>query len=655
MPKALTLVIACLFSFSALAQTNQPTQPFGKIDNADLELKSCDFEPGANAMVLFDKAEIAYDARLDLSMARHKRIKIFNDQGKKQANIRIEYVSGGHLEYITGLQAQTINMVDGKPQIIKIDKKQVFTQQLDKSRAALVFSMPDVKSGSVVEYKYVLNTNSIANFPDWYFQDDIPTRYSELATTIPDIFYFKQKANVSRPLTSVSKPSEARSILTGERPISYELQKVVRSLANVHSLAREPYMSSDIDNLESISHQLTGINPTGGYTRTYSDSWAKVGGILADDADFGGQLKRKLAGEEAIITEAKALKTDEAKMVFIFDKIKNLMKWDGVDRWYTNDGTVKAWDKKTGNSAEINLVLFHLLKQSGLTVYPMVVSTREHGKVVPYFTFLKQFNRAVVYAKLVDNVYILDATNKYNVYNEIPAQLLNSDGLYIDKEHELYDIVHLRKKSPVRQVALIQGAISREGKMDGTAQINNFSYNRVNAMQQYKTDGEKKYIDYLRGNNNNIKINSLKLENMDQDTLPLLQNINFNIDLTGSENNYIYFNTNLFSSFRNNPFLSETRLTNVDFGYPSSYRITCSFDIPDNYKVDALPQSVSLTMPDSSITFKRAIGIQEKKVYVRYLIDYKEAVYFKEDYPYFYDFNKKMYELLNEQVALIKL
>jgi hypothetical protein len=132
-------------------------------------------------------------------------------------------------------------------------------------------------------------------------------------------------------------------------------------------------------------------------------------------------------------------------MIYIFKEVQAAMKWDGQDRWYTNDGTVKAWEKKTGNSAEVNLILYHLLYKAGVNAHPMVVSTREHGRVNPSYSFLYQFNRAVVYVPLADEQhYILDATGKYNIYSEIPDDLLNSTGLYIDKENKRFNTVFFR-------------------------------------------------------------------------------------------------------------------------------------------------------------------------------------------------------------------
>jgi len=58
------------------------------IDSLDLTLKSCSFEPQANAMVLQDLGLFAFNGNR-IGMTRYKRIKIFNDNGKAEANIRI--------------------------------------------------------------------------------------------------------------------------------------------------------------------------------------------------------------------------------------------------------------------------------------------------------------------------------------------------------------------------------------------------------------------------------------------------------------------------------------------------------------------------------------------------------------------------------------
>src|SRR5438270_2020560 len=152
MNKVFTLMLLSAFCAAANAQTTtvQLTQPYGKVDQADLEMKACDFEKDANAEVLFKKGNVYYGSDLNsITEEVHKRIKIFNDNGKKEADIHIEFISDQHYQYVTGIQAQTINLVDGKIEITKLDKKSIYTKVLDKWHSEIAFSMPNVKPGSI--------------------------------------------------------------------------------------------------------------------------------------------------------------------------------------------------------------------------------------------------------------------------------------------------------------------------------------------------------------------------------------------------------------------------------------------------------------------------------------------------------------------------
>jgi len=79
-----------------------------------------------------------------------------------------------------------------------------------------------------------------------------------------------------------------------------------------------------------------------------------------------------------------------------------------------------------------------------------------------------------------------------------------------------------------------------------------------------------------------------------------MQKLDFNLDLAGSDETYIYLNPNLFTPLKLNPFLSENRMTDIDFGYSRNYSINGIYKIPAGYKADALPKSVSMVMPDKS-------------------------------------------------------
>ena len=635
------IFIFCATVLTASAQTTPNVQAFGKVDKADLELKNCDFEKDANAEVLFDKATVFF-SDVEIIYERHVRIKIFNENGKKAGDVHIKYYGGNHNEWVEKLQAQTINNNNGVPEFTKVDKKQIFDKRLDKRRSEISFAFPNLKSGSIIEYQYQVLSQSIGNFPDWSFQGELPTRYSEIEAKIPDVLHYKNLVRVTLPYAVYLKDPQG------------QLEKM--ALANIPSINDEPHMSSVQDNLQLIQTQLLSYTPGNGVVGTnFLENWTKVGQEIADDDDFGGQFNRKLNGEEEILNHAKTLKTNDQKIEYLFNQVKNTMKWNDGHGIYTEDGTPKAWDKKVGNATEINLMVYHLLKRAGVTAYPILLSTRQNGRINPAYPSLYLFNTSGTYVPIDSaNFYILDATQKSNVYNIVPFYFLNSFGLSIDKDNKKYDVTFIQNNNPAREAILLNADITADGKMKGTAQISSFSYNRLGDIDSYKSEGEKKYIEDLKDGNNDLKITSLKVENMETDSLPLIQNIDFNLDLTGSDGTYIYFKPNLFTALQSNPFLSEKRMTDIDFGYLPNYIITGNYKIPAGYKVDALPPSTRMAMSDQSISFRRLVAENEGTITVRYNIVYRKSIIFKENYEELRAFYKKMYELINDQIVLKK-
>ncbi|HZY38206.1 MAG TPA: DUF3857 domain-containing protein, partial [Mucilaginibacter sp.] len=481
MKKVCTMLFLAFIAFSAGAQAPpDQDQPYGKVDIADLQMTQCDFEKDANAEILLDVGKFYYGDDLNSTIEEyHGRIKIFNANGNDQANIKIPFESLNHNEYINNLEAETINLVDGKPQVTKLDKKSLFTTVIDFQNSEITFAFPNVKPGSILEYKYKHVRNYFSYLPTWDFQAPVPVRYSELSVAIPDVFYFRVAPHFYQAMvkhsTSVGSgvlKVTSHSLSVGATATSdqqsdsypYNVNNEVWGMANVPSLQTDDYTSSFADNVQRIGFDLVSVRPIGGANINYSATWANVGYILWKDRDFGDQLNRHVADEDGIISKAALFKTDDEKIKFIFDTVRNAMKWNGIDRWYTIDGPPKAWENKSGNSTEINLILNRLLHLANVEAYPMVVSTRKNGKASPYSTNTRQFNRTVVYAPLDSTrYYVLDATGKYNIYNQTPPELLNSFGLTLNRKKQTYDTLTISRDVPVRQVVLINAEIKPNG------------------------------------------------------------------------------------------------------------------------------------------------------------------------------------------------
>jgi hypothetical protein len=625
--------LLCSCAFCIKGQTvslpAKTTQAFGVIDTADLKMTSCDFEKDANAMVLFDKAEVYYKYS-SIVMERHKRIKIFNDNGKDEANIRIDYYGAHRDEVVTEVEAETINLNNKSIEFTPVDKKLIYTEVTDKNKKAIIFTFPGVKTGSVIEFKYKLTTPYPYNYPDWIFQSSIPCRYSEFNAGFNDKFWLNFFVKVYQPML---------------RDTSYVKEsKHTWALSNINSYKIEPYMDYPEDYLQCILFK----------TFHFGRTWSKIGANMLEDEDFGEQLKKNLSKEDEIIANAKALKTDGEKIAYLFNTIKKTIKWNKEDYWFTIDGVKKAWDKKTGNSTEINLILYHLLKSADIKTSLLTLCTRDNGKLNPDYASTANFNKTVIYYPIDSTqYYILDASNPYNTYNNIPLDLVGLNALSIDPDEKKFSIFPI-KNAVARQAVFVNGNIGADGKLEGMTQISASAYSRERYLKRYNDLGEKKYIENMQHEDNSLKITSLKLENIENDTLPLIQSLEFKYNLTEPDGDYMYFNPNLFTGFEANPFTSETRISNIDFGCMYNYSISGRYKIPSGYKVDGMPKPVSLQMPDKSVTFKRFTAEEDGIMVIHYTIDFKRSVFSKDEYPGIRDFYKKMYELLNEQIVLKK-
>jgi len=633
--KLVTLITLFIISVAANAQI----RGFGNIDTADLKSTSCTYEKDANAEVLFDRAKVNFSIYGELTEERHKRIKIFNEKGKDYGSVKIEYDNMYGVDHILNIEAETINLDKGKIVVSKIDSKLIYSQHTDKTKDAIIISFPDIKPGSVIEYRYTLIRNINTNLPAWYFQTDIPTRYSEFD------FYFTSRLQF-KALTRVNQPFSKDTLLVGGH---------MWAASNMFSSKKEAYMRAEGDALQSVSLLVTSVQDYSGVTIPLIDSWSKAGKILANEKDYYKELDQHLSGEDTLIKQAATLKTTDEKIEYLFKAVKNTISWNGYPNWMSRDGIKNAWKKRVGNSAEVNAVLYHLLKKSGVKAYPMLVSTRENGLLQPDFVDKFQLDNLVTYVPIdTSKYYVLDATDRYNTYNQIPFNLLNSYGLYLNKEGDKYEMKYLESKTPAREVIWIDAEIGPDAKMKGAGQIASFKYNRTESLELYKKVGDQKFTEYLTDRDNSIKITNLKLENMQTDTLPLQQNFDFVYELNNSDS-YIYFTPNIFTPLHDNPFLSEVRNAEIDFGHGDDHIINGRFKMPAGYSIESLPKNQTIVMADKSVRFKRILEKQDGYISLHYEVNIKRSRFAKSEYPDLREFFKRMYEMLNEQIILKKI
>ena len=204
-----------------------------------------------------------------------------------------------------------------------------------------------------------------------------------------------------------------------------------------------------------------------------------------------------------------------------------------------------------------------------------------------------------------------------------------------------------------KNMILLQGEIDKDGKLTGEASVNSYDYARLDRMAAARK-GKKDFTEkYFSSNNPGITIDSISFQNLDADSLPLIQTVYFNQQLSSS-GGYQYFSTNLFTGLEKNPFVADARISDVFFGVLQLHTIIANIAIPEGYVFEELPKNMKMIMPDTSISIIRISQVNESRLSMRITLEFKKPFYTAAEYEGFREFYKKLFDMLNEQFVIRK-
>lgn len=647
MKKLTSIFILCLLSCSIFSQEIE----FGEITNEELLEKFYPQDSSANASVLYKYQNTYFNASsvsVDLVTEIHERIKIYNKEGFENATITINLFNGRSDEEKVGkIKAYTYNLEDDKIVKTELDVDQIFKTEFSYNYNQVKFTMPNIKEGSVLEFKYEIKSPFYWNIDEFKFQYDIPIKNIEAEIRTPDGFKFNQTQKGH--LTFYPKHSRKRDNRLGMNVDIYKFD-----LKNVPALKEENFVDNINNYRAGVLFELVSIEIPGRAYRSYAKSWSDVAKTIASSNDYKNELDKTNSFDDELDQLIDEESNKIEKMNLIFKYVKDNIKWNGFDGKYFYNGLKKTLKEKKGNAADINLMLVAMLRYAGLKANPLVISTKDN--FMPIFPTVDRLNYVIAYVNIDDEKYFLDATEEFSDINILPIKDYNWNGVLIDNENMVWDLLNIKSPLQTQNQYLINAKLNLEGELEGKLNSRFTNHGAYLFRENFKDKDLETHITGIENKFNNIEISNYETKNAETYEGYVSESFDFYYENSAEIiQDKIYIKPLLFLSLEVNPFKAEKREYPIDFGFTFKDTYSVKISIPEGYKIETVPESVIYKLPMELGSFKFITNGNDDYVQVSVNFEISKAFISSDNYISLKEYFNQVINKEAEQVVLTKI
>ncbi|MBP2833724.1 DUF3857 domain-containing protein [Aquimarina sp. U1-2] len=649
---------------------------FGKVSKEELLEQSYPLDSSANAVILYENKNVSINYNqsqgFQLMTEVHKRVKLYKKEGFDYATDEIFlYKQRSEDEKVVGLKGFTYSLIDGKVIETKLKGEGIFKNEYSEYYDQVKFTMPSLQEGSVIEYKYKIISPFLFNIDKINLQYEIPIKQLNVSLNFPEYFHFKKFTSGYLPInlkenSKLDKIAHTNKTRTGggfSSPVTsntttstIDFKTFINTInsTNVPAFKVEPYSGNIKNYISSINYELSHINFPNQPIKYYSTTWEDVTKTIFKSENFGGELKKKNYYEEDLKAIVSKTENEATKLSKVFEYVKNRMNWNGKYAVATSIGVKKAYKEKTGNAAEINIMLTAMLSYMGLDANPVLVSSS--NRVMALFPTLDGFNYVITRVKLVDgSIAYLDATDKYGVPNVLPDRVIRGSGRIIASNGTSQQ-VSLRPENPSMDRYNIQCEIDGEGMISGKFNVRHMDYLAHAFRTKYGERDIESKAGKFKAKYEIEEIKEYDVKGINDYGKGVSESFNFisynQIELIDEE---MYFSPLLFLRDKENLFKSENREHPIDFGYGFTNTYMVNIKIPEDYEVVTLPKPKAFKLPNGMGSFTFRSGIANGMIQVVVNETIAKPFLPSISYPYIKQFYNQVVEKENEQIVLKKI
>ena len=624
---------------------------YGNVGKEDISYSNYPKDIAAEAVVIYDIGQ-SYFGRTDNSFEviyeRTTRIKVFKEAGIKYANVEIPFYGEGDIyENVSDIEACTYNFEKGIFTRSNLDLKTCHDEKLNNYWTLKKFALPNVKVGSIIEYHYKISSEYLFKLRNWNFQWKIPVIYSKYTTKMIPFYQYTwllQGANKFESQKSYIDPGMDRQFGS----IKFQDMDYEYVMKDLPAFKDEEFITSEDDNIIKLNFQLSKVINQDGVEHNVISTWPEMIKDLLKDEDFGG-YERKSEGMATKIFDLKSLTLLPAQQKF--DSVLNYVKanytWN-KSNYRMSTKSVKAFMKdKSGNNADINLFTIGLLNAAGIKACPVILSTRDNGKIKLDYPFIHFFNYVAILADVDGKKILTDATIMLSANDRIPEKCINDKGLIVQKGN--VEWVGLQSTVPSKIQKTIWMNLT-DSVNNVTVQTSATEYSGLDYRDDFGTN-TRTIKQHLLDKGYNVIDSSIVVKNQTNIKNPYILKYAIE-DHPEKVNDKMYVSPFLHEVLAENPLKQSVRTYPIDMVYPKKSSYYSEISIPEGYKVDFLPAADKIK--NEMFELEYSTLVQDNKINVSLIYYFKIPVYDPIEYSKIKYYFNEIVNKGSEKIVFVK-
>lgn len=449
---------------------------FSKITDAERQLTEVPGQPGAPAVVLFEKGELKlldYPTEISSYLDVVVRLKILTEDGKEYGEVEIPHSAYYRLRDIEG----RVTLPDGSVKVL--DKESIFEERRSRSRkyftTKLVF--PAVEVGAIIDYKYEIRWDDLFYLEPWFFQSEIPKLHSEVT-------YIKPK-NLSLTPWGI----EIRN-----QPFQSETRKTPRGTAiriwveNAPGIPDEDYSFPFVDMSSRFMMIPKSINTSGGPI-SLMESWDEATDYFIDSYKGFKRKDRKTKQRATQLVSGLPSTVEKVAALYAFvrDEIQTefIPSVGGIDEDERADETLEA---RTGSLAEKALLLQAMLDAVKIDSNLIWAANRYDGRVDTSIPNPGWFETILLEVEIDGQPIYLDPGDRHSGFGHIAPYYENMPALRVlSKKPEVFTLPKSLHSENERR-AKVQFDIDADGRATGGGSLLLFGHSARNFLRWKDTE-----------------------------------------------------------------------------------------------------------------------------------------------------------------------